>query len=286
MGSSPQPLANTRHDVAGASQAQPGPVPLLAVRDVSMRYAQRGGGSLAVLDGVSLTLRDGELVALIGPSGCGKSTLLAILAGLEAPTAGSIVVRGDTNAQRLGRFGYMPQRDLLLPWRSALGNAMAGLEAQGVRRAEARERARALFGEFGLAGFERAYPPQLSGGMRQRVAFARTVLAGGELLLLDEPFGALDALTRGSLQRWLLDLWERLGRACLLVTHDVDEALLLADRVYALSPRPGRVLLERTVSLPRPRRREQLLAPQMQALRLELLTALEGEDEGRQFSNA
>ena len=272
------PRADVHDGLDGASaQADLTQVPLLDVRDVSMRYSQRGGGTLAVLDGVSLSVRDGELVALIGPSGGGKSTLLAILAGLEAPTAGSVAVRGDPSARRLGRFGYMPQRDLLLPWRSALGNAAAGLEAQGVRRAEARERARALFADFGLAGFERAYPPQLSGGMRQRVAFARTVLTGGELLLLDEPFGALDALTRASLQRWLLDLWERLRRACLLVTHDVDEALLLADRIYALSPRPGRVVLERTVALPRPRRREQLLDPEVQALRLELLTALEGE---------
>ena len=286
MGRLPQPFANTRDDDAGASRVHHAHAPLLAVRDVSMRYAQRRGGSLHVLNGVSLTVRDGELAALIGPSGCGKSTLLAILAGLEAPTAGTVAVRGDSSARRLGRFGYMPQRDLLLPWRSALGNAAAGLEAQDVRRAEARERARALFGEFGLAGFEGAYPPQLSGGMRQRVAFARTVLAGGELLLLDEPFGALDALTRAGLQRWLLDLWEHLRRTCLLVTHDVDEALLLADRVYALSPRPGRVLLERAVALPRPRQREQLLAPEVQALRLELLTALEGEDELQLTANA
>ncbi|HEX6799508.1 MAG TPA: ABC transporter ATP-binding protein [Ktedonobacterales bacterium] len=286
MGRSPQPLADTRDDDASPAQTHHSHMSLLDVRDVSMRYPQRGGGSLAVLDDVSLTVGDGELVALIGPSGCGKSTLLAILAGLEAPTAGSVAVRGDRDARRLGRFGYMPQRDLLLPWRSALGNAAAGLEAQGVRRAEARERARAVFGEFGLAGFERAYPPQLSGGMRQRVAFARTVLAGGELLLLDEPFGALDALTRASLQRWLLDLWERLERTCLLVTHDVDEALLLADRVYALSPRPGRVLLERAVSLPRPRPREQLLAPEVQALRLELLTALEAADQDATFATA
>ncbi|MFI5271697.1 MAG: ABC transporter ATP-binding protein [Ktedonobacterales bacterium] len=258
-----------------------GATPLLDVRHVTQRYPRRGGGTLAVLDDVSLAVQPGELVALIGPSGSGKSTLLAILAGLEAPSAGSIALRGDPTARRLGRLGYMPQRDLLLPWRTALGNAAAGLQAQGVRRAEARARAQALFGEFGLSGFERAYPPQLSGGMRQRVAFARTVLAGGEPLLLDEPFGALDALTRAALQRWLLNLWERLGRACLLVTHDVDEALLLADRIYALSPRPGRVLLERTVPLARPRQREQLLEqPAVLALKAELLAALEGGAAG------
>jgi ABC-type nitrate/sulfonate/bicarbonate transport system ATPase subunit len=170
----------------------------------------------------------------------------------------------------------MPQRDLLLPWRTALGNATAGLEARGLPRSEARRRAQAVFSDFGLAGFERLYPPHLSGGMRQRVAFARTTLAGGELLLLDEPFGALDALTRAALQRWLLELWGRLGRACLLVTHDVEEAILLADRIYVLSRRPGRVILERQVPLPRPRSREQLAQPVALALKAELLAALEG----------
>ena len=188
----------------------------------------------------------------MGPSGSGKSTLLSILAGLEPPTSGTIALRGDPNARRIGRIAYMPQRDLLLPWRTALGNAAAGLEARGVPRREARERTRALFAEFGLSGFERAYPAALSGGMRQRVAFARSALATGDLLLLDEPFGALDALTRASLQRWLLEVWARLRVTCLLVTHDVDEALLLADRIYALSPRPGRVRLERACALGSP----------------------------------
>jgi len=168
----------------------------------------------------------------------------------------------------------MPQRDLLLPWRTALDNAVAGLEVRGVPKAAAREQARALFADFGLAGFERAYPHVLSGGMRQRVAFARTVLAARELLLLDEPFGALDALTRAGLQRWLLDIWGRLGATCLLVTHDVDEALLLADRVYVLTARPGRVRLERRVPLARPRRLEALAQPEVAALKAELLAAL------------
>src|SRR5262249_53113920 len=157
-------------------------------------------------------------------------TLLSIFAGLERPVAGVVALQGDAHAHLLGQSGYMPQRDLLLPWRTALGNAIAGLEAQGVLRTEAYELARSLFAEFGLAGFERAWPATLSGGMGQRVAFARTVLAAHDLLLLDEPFGALDALTRTGLQRWLADLWERLGATCLLVTHDLDEALLLADR--------------------------------------------------------
>jgi ABC-type nitrate/sulfonate/bicarbonate transport system ATPase subunit len=248
--------------------------PLLDVRDLSKRFAGPRGEAIAALDGVSLRVERGEFVALVGPSGSGKSTLLAILAGLEPPSSGVVALRGEPNARRIGRIAYMPQRDLLLPWRTALGNAAAGLEARGATRREARERARAIFAEFGLAGFERAYPAALSGGMRQRVAFARSALAGGDLLLLDEPFGALDALTRASLQRWLLGVWDRLGLTCLLVTHDVDEALLLADRVYALSPRPGRVRLERRVPLERPRAADQLARPEMLALKAELLASL------------
>ncbi len=231
--------------------------PLLDVRGVTMRFpAGRGrtGGTVTALADLSLVVARGEFVALVGPSGGGKSTLLSIIAGLETPTAGSVALEGDPQARRLGRVGYMPQRDLLLPWRTALDNAVAGLEVRG--------------------GFERAYPHALSGGMRQRVAFARTVLAARELLLLDEPFGALDALTRAGLQRWLLDIWGRLGATCLLVTHDVDEALLLADRVYVLTARPGHVRLERRVPLARPRRLEALAQPEVAALKAELLAAL------------
>ena len=250
-------------------------VPLLDVRDVTMRFAGAGGQQITALAGVRLHVETGEFVALVGPSGCGKSTLLSILAGLETQAAGTVALRGDPAARRLGRVGYMPQRDLLLPWRTALGNAIAGLEVQGISRAEAKRRARELFATFGLDGFERSYPFALSGGMRQR--FARTVLAARDRLLLDEPFGALDALTRAGLQRWLLDIWGRLGATCLLVTHDVEEALLLADRVYVLTARPGRVRLERRVPLERPRRLEMLARPEIAALKAELLAALVDE---------
>lgn len=248
-------------------------IPLLEARDVTMRY-RAGSRDVLALQHVSLTVDEGEFVALVGPSGSGKTTLLSIFAGLETPTSGTVLLQGDPHARRLGQSGYMPQRDLLLPWRTALGNALAGLEAQSVPRAEAAQRARALFAEFGLAGFERAWPATLSGGMRQRVAFARTVLAAHDLLLLDEPFGALDALTRTSLQRWLADLWERLRATCLLVTHDLDEALLLADRIYVFSSRPGTVRLERAVPLERPRRLEMLVRPEIVALKAELLASL------------
>ena len=264
---------------AAASVQQSQRPALLEARAITKRFRGPGGQDVVALDGVSIRAATGEFVALVGPSGSGKSTLLAIIAGLDAPTSGDVLLRGDAQARRLGRVGYMPQRDLLLPWRDALSNAAAGLEAQGVGRQAAREQAQRLFTAFGLAGFERAYPATLSGGMRQRVAFARSVLAAGELLLLDEPFGALDALTRTELHHWLTELWERLGKTCVLVTHDVDEALLLADRIYALSPRPGRVLLERYVPLERPRRREQLARPEALALKEELLQVLTGAGE-------
>jgi ABC-type nitrate/sulfonate/bicarbonate transport system ATPase subunit len=253
---------------------------LLDVRSVSLRYRNTSGGTLDTLRDVSLHVTTGEFVALIGPSGSGKTTLLSLIAGLEEPTSGEIGLHGDSQASRLGHVGYMPQRDLLLPWRSALDNAAAGLEARGAPNAEARERARTLFQQFGLAGFERSWPATLSGGMRQRVAFARAVLAGGELLLLDEPFGALDALTRQSLQRWLAEMCAALGLTCLLVTHDLDEALFLADRVYVLSERPGRVLLERSVPASRLRTPDALAAPEMVALKSELRAALLGSQEG------
>ncbi len=247
--------------------------PLLEARDVTMRYHE-GSADVLALQRVSLQVDEGEFVALIGPSGAGKTTLLSIFAGLETPTSGIVALHGDPHARLLGQAGYMPQRDLLLPWRTALGNAIAGMVAQGMSRAEAMARARALFAEFGLAGFERAWPATLSGGMRQRVAFARTVLASHDLLLLDEPFGALDALTRTGLQRWLANLWVRLGTTCLLVTHDLDEALLLSDRIYVLSPRPGTVRLERVVPLERPRRLEMLTRPEIVAIKAELLSSL------------
>jgi ABC-type nitrate/sulfonate/bicarbonate transport system ATPase subunit len=227
-----------------------------------------------VLDRISLQAQAGEFVSVVGPSGSGKSTLLSILAGLDEPTEGSIALDGDPDAPRLGQIGYMPQRDLLLPWRNALDNAIAGMQVQGVSRQEARKRAHGLFCQFGLAEFERSYPHTLSGGMRQRVAFARTVLAARDLMLLDEPFGALDALTRLSMHRWLLDIWGQLGKAAILVTHDPEEALLLADRVYVFSARPAHVVLALDVPLPRPRPAEIVAAPEFGRLKARLLRAL------------
>ncbi len=219
-------------------------------------------GGVQALAGVSLRAAPGEVVALVGPSGCGKSTLLHLLCGLLTPQAGRM---------EAPRAVLMPQTDQLLPWLTALDNAALALRLAGASKAGARAEAHPLLEELGLAGFERTRPAELSGGMRQRVAFARTLLAGAPLLCLDEPFGALDAITRADAQAWLAAALERRPRTVLLVTHDVEEAVVLADRVVVLSPRPGRVLATLPVELPRPRRPTD---PGVVALRAEALAAL------------
>jgi ABC-type nitrate/sulfonate/bicarbonate transport system ATPase subunit len=239
----------------------------LSFHSVTRRY-----GALTALEGIDLELRPGGVTAVVGPSGCGKSTLLELVAGLQEPDEGSIGVLGATApAARRDSCAYMPQRDLLLPWRDALGNAALALECQGVPRAEARRRAVPLFERFGLAEFERVRPAELSGGMRQRVAFLRTLLPGRPVLLLDEPFGALDAITRADLQEWLAAALAEEPRTVLLVTHDVDEAVFLADRIVVLSPRPGRVVADFEVDLARPR---SLTAPGFAELKARALEAL------------
>jgi ABC-type nitrate/sulfonate/bicarbonate transport system ATPase subunit len=233
----------------------------MRLMDVALADVRRHFGEVQALDGVSLRVDSGEVVALVGPSGCGKSTLLELVAGLQEPDSGTIGVGGaGPTAAQGGSCAYMPQRDLLLPWRDAIGNAALALECQGVARVEARSRAAPLFERFGLADFERSRPGALSGGMRQRVAFLRTLLPGRPVLLLDEPFGALDSITRASMQAWLAEALVEIPRTVLLVTHDVQEALFLADRVVLLSPRPGRVVEELRVPLPRPRSRRGVVA--------------------------
>jgi ABC-type nitrate/sulfonate/bicarbonate transport system ATPase subunit len=241
---------------------------------VALRGVRRSFRELTALEGLDLDLRPRELLAVVGPSGCGKSTLLELVAGLQQPDAGSVVAGGAADpARRRAACAYMPQRDLLLPWRDALGNAALALECQGVKRAEARRRAEPFFERFGLARFERTRPAELSGGMRQRVAFLRTLLPGRPVLLLDEPFGALDAITRASMQEWLAGALVQEPRTTLLVTHDVEEAVFLADRVAVMSPRPGRIVATLDVDLPRPRR---LTDPRVVELRQAALEALGG----------
>jgi ABC-type nitrate/sulfonate/bicarbonate transport system ATPase subunit len=228
----------------------------LTPASVSVRALSHRFGDLEVLHDVNLEVADGEFIAIVGPSGCGKSTVLRALAGLVVPTSGRIEIGGADVVGRPGSTAFLPQRDLLLPWRRALANATVGAEVGGIDRGEAESRAHDLFDRFGLRGFEEAWPHELSGGMRQRVAVLRTFLLPRPVLLLDEPFGALDALTRRSMQRWLEDVWEDDGRSTILVTHDIEEALLLADRVLVMSERPGRIVDEVQVGFPRPRELE------------------------------
>jgi len=229
---------------------------------VTLDGVAKAYGDVRALADVSLRAAPRETVAVVGPSGCGKSTLLELVCGLLEPDAG--VLHSPPAA-------LMPQRDGLLPWLSALDNAGLALRVAGVSRADARAAAYQHFADFGLAGFERALPSELSGGMRQRVAFLRTLLAGRPVLCLDEPFGALDALTRAQLQRWLAGALAREPRTVLLVTHDVEEAVLLADRIVLLSPRPGRVVAELEVPLEHPRERTD---PRVVELREQALGAL------------
>ena len=209
-------------------------------------------GQLRAIERIDLEAEPGEVVGIVGPSGCGKTTLLELVAGLRRADSGTLSVGGETEAaKRLDRCAYMPQRDLLLPWLSALDNAGLALRIAGVTRQEARARASEHFERLGLSGFERTRPDELSGGMRQRVAFLRTLMAGRAALLLDEPFASLDAITRAEMQSWLAGVLGPDEHTVLLVTHDVEEALYLSDRVLVLSSRPASVADR--IEIPHPR---------------------------------
>ncbi len=264
----PSSAAANASPVAAAESARVGPE-TVRVEHVSRRFVDRAGRAVQALGDVSLHADPDEVLVVVGPSGCGKTTLLEIVCGLQAPDGGEVIA---------APAALMPQRDLLLPWLSALDNAALPLRIAGVSRAAARERAQPLFDELGLSGFERAHPNQLSGGMRQRVAFLRTLLSGKRVLCLDEPFGALDAITRMQMQGWLADALTQEPRTVVLVTHDVEEAVMLGDRVAVMSARPGRVQSEIEVPLPRPRSRADA---QVIRLREQALTALGLEGDGR-----
>ncbi|MFD3745719.1 ABC transporter ATP-binding protein [Nocardia sp. NPDC058633] len=257
----------------------------IVVDHLTKSFPQPGRRSpdLEVLGGISFTVRSGEFVTVIGPSGCGKSTVFNMLAGLESPDSGSVGFRAADGEDIASHCAYMPQKDLLFPWRTILDNTILGLRVQGVPKTEARRRARELFPIFGLSGFEDARPSQLSGGMRQRAALLRTVVQERELLLLDEPFGALDSLTRTEMQSWLQQVWQRYRWMVLMITHDVREAVYLSDRVIVLSARPATVRHELRIDLPRPRELSTITAPEFVALEEELLTILH-EESRRSFA--
>jgi ABC-type nitrate/sulfonate/bicarbonate transport system ATPase subunit len=243
---------------------------VLETKGLTHEYARPGRSPLPVLAGLDLQVREGEIAAVIGPSGSGKSTLLNILADLDKPSGGEVRVAGERGV------AYMPQKDLLFPWRTIEDNAILGLEVAGVKKKAAREQVAPLFAEFGLDGFEYVYPAQLSGGMRQRAALLRTVAMNRPVLLLDEPFGALDSLTRTQMQLWLAETWQRHGWTIVLVTHDIREAVFLSDSVHVLSPRPARVTRRFEIDLPRPRGAGTFALPEFAGLERQLLDTLLG----------
>jgi NitT/TauT family transport system ATP-binding protein len=244
----------------GKSQTVDPPPPLAdtTAGGILLRGVGHSYGELRTLDFLDLAVDAHGVVGLVGPSGCGKSTLLELICGLREQSSGTIEVGGHAAAaERLARCAFMPQRDLLLPWYSAIDNAALALRNQGIRRRQARAAAAELFDRFGLGGFETARPTELSGGMRQRVAFLRTLVAGKPVLALDEPFAALDAITRAEMQEWLAAALRTDPRTVVLVTHDVEEALYLCDRVAVLSARPARIVAELSVPVRRAEDRDE-----------------------------
>ena len=240
--------------VAGRVPEPPAPARRVTLEDVTKVFHQDAGEApVCAVEGVDFAVRPAEFLTIVGPSGCGKSTLLNIIAGLEEATAGRILVDGVHVSERQRYFGYMFQKDLLFPWRRVRDNVAIGLEVLGTPRREARARAMDILRRFELDAFAEKYPAQLSGGMRQRVALMRTLLCDREILLLDEPFGALDALTRSIMQAWLLGIWEKDHRTVIFITHDIEEAIFLSDRILTMSARPGRIKGEVAIDLPRPR---------------------------------
>ena len=243
--------------------------PVLEFQNVSFSYSNS-----AILDSLNFTIQDGEFISIVGASGSGKSTLFRLITGLEQETTGSILINGQNQDNRLGTVGYMPQQDLLLPWRTIIDNASLPLELKGLKKSQAVEQARELLEEFGLKGVEQHYPSDLSGGMKQRVSFLRTVLSGSNLLLLDEPFSALDAITRLSMQEWLLEQWQKRKHTILFITHDVNEALFLSDRIFIVADKPMKRLEDVRVPLGRPRCQSDLNKQEILELKEYLLDQL------------
>lgn len=270
----------TVQDGADPSAASVSTVPALEVRSLRKTFRDRRS-EVHVLDGLSLQVQPEEFVSLIGPSGSGKSTLFHIIGGLTAPDAGSVLMDGQDVTGEKGRIAYMPQQPALFPWRTVEDNVLLPEELRGTSKAAAREHARSWMERAGLSGFEKAYPHTLSGGMQQRAAFLRALMSPQEVMCLDEPFSALDALTRSDMQRWLLDIWEDTRRSVLMITHHIEEALLLSDSIYILSARPGTILKRVEVPFPRPRRENILMDPSFIALKTEISAIMREEQHKR-----
>ncbi len=247
----------------------------LTVESVTRVFGSASGRQETIaLREASFTARPGEFLSIIGPSGCGKSTLFNIIAGLDTPTSGSVAINGSSIVGQQGHVGYLLQKDLLLPWRSVLNNVVIGMEIAGVSKAKARQIAIPLLEAYGLGEFMNHRPDQLSGGMRQRAALLRTVLFNRDVILLDEPFGKLDAQTRATMQEWLLDLWDDFQKTVVFVTHDIDEAIYLSDRVIVMSPRPGRIIADLPVEIERPRKPGVVTSREFITMKAEILALL------------
>lgn len=234
---------------------------MLEIDDVSKTFEVARGERVVALAPVSLAIPSGRFLTILGPSGCGKSTIFNIIAGLELPSSGTVTMDGTPIVGMSGVVSYMLQKDLLLPWRSIVDNVILGMEIDRVPRAEAKARALPLLRRYGLGGFENRYPAELSGGMRQRAALLRTMLCDRDVILLDEPFAALDAQTRSEMQEWLLDVWDDFKKTVIFVTHDVDEGVYLSDEVVMMSGRPGRIIERVAIELARPRKRAVITSP-------------------------
>ncbi|MCB6341994.1 MULTISPECIES: ABC transporter ATP-binding protein [Enterocloster] len=232
----------------------------------------------SVIQDIHIELQEGELVSLLGISGGGKTTLFNVIAGLSLPDQGQVLLDGRDITGRPGNVSYMLQKDLLLPYRTIVDNVALPLLIKGAGKKEAREKASAYFSQFGLEGTEMKYPGQLSGGMRQRAALLRTYLFSADVALLDEPFSALDMLTKGAVHSWYLDVMERIRLSTLFITHDIDEAILLSDRIYLLTGKPGRITGELVIKEPRPRRKDFNLTEEFLGYKREILRRLGGED--------
>ncbi|KEK24204.1 ABC transporter ATP-binding protein [Bacillus gaemokensis] len=239
---------------------------ILQFHNVSFHYDEK-----PIIHGLDASVQEKEFVSIIGPSGCGKSTLFRLITGLEDAADGTIQLTETTSHP----VGYMPQKDMLLPWRTIIENAALPLECQGAKKKQAHLKAKELLEQFGLQGYEQKYPKDLSGGMRQRVSFIRTLLTGGDILLLDEPFSALDALTKASLQEWLFEQWKQWQKTILFITHDVEEAIFLSNRILVVMEQPITTLTERIVPLGMDRSRKDLYKPEILALKGELLGMLQ-----------
>lgn len=246
-------------------------MPVLEVKGVSKSF----DGEEIIRD-ISLELKEGEIVSLLGVSGGGKTTLFNIIAGLSTPDAGNIYLEGQEITGKPGNISYMLQKDLLLPYRTLVDNVALPLTIRGMKKSEAREKAAGYFEEFGLEGAEKKYPAEISGGMKQRAALLRTYLFSEKVALLDEPFSALDMLTKASVHEWYLDVMEKIKLSTLFITHDIDEAILLSDRIYLLTGKPGSITKEIVIKEPKPRKKDFNLSENFLQYKREIISHLEG----------